>query len=155
GDDSGTLLDSDGAVYILSLGTEGRVVSYRRIRPGESGFTGELDANSAFGVALAALGDLDGDGVRDLAVGSNGSVWILFLNPGASGKGQSETARGEPGFGSSLALLGDLDGDGRPELAVGYPQDDGERGSVSILSLDPDGSVHAEVAIGQGRGGFG
>ena len=42
------------------------------------------------GISAAAIGDLDGDGITDLAVGAGydddggadrGAVWILFLNP--------------------------------------------------------------------------
>jgi hypothetical protein len=147
GDDDGTRFDYDGAVWILSLESDGRVSAFRKIGP----------VGGGFGFALDALGDLDGDGVRDLAAGAYyaGSVWILFLNADGSVKGQTEIASGEPGFGRSLAHLGDLDGDGFPELAVGHPLDDDERGTVALLSLNPDGSVHAQSEIGQGLGGFG
>lgn len=75
---------------------------------------------------MAVLGDLDGDGVEDLAVGAHGEyydgmVWILFR--GASGDVKSYHKMWAGGgyfralisggqFGCSIANLGDLDGDG-------------------------------------------
>ncbi len=52
----------------------------------------QLQNANFFRVAVAALGDLDKDGVPDLAVGARGgndtkgSIWILFLNSDGSVK---------------------------------------------------------------------
>ena len=52
------------------------------------GFNGNLDADDHFGAALAGIGDMDDNGVPDLAVGApgdddggadQGAVWILFM----------------------------------------------------------------------------
>ncbi len=52
-------------------------------------FTGELRDGDHFGSSLTDIGDFDGDGVRDVAVGApldddgavdNGAVWILLMN---------------------------------------------------------------------------
>ena len=68
--------------------TPGEVLFHQKISDTAGGFTGGLHNNDFFGVAAAALGDLDGDGVTDLAVGAvndddggfnRGAVWILFL----------------------------------------------------------------------------
>ena len=42
----------------------------QKISDTQGGFTGVLDNSDCFGESVAALGDLDGDGVGDLAVGS-------------------------------------------------------------------------------------
>lgn len=86
------------------------------------------EGGDAFGWAVAAGGDWDGDGVKDFAVGAPcassgdslrvGRVKIFAGHSGAllqSFKGSDA----EQEFGASLAWLPDVDGDGRAELAVG------------------------------------
>ena len=59
------------------------------ITEGHGGFTGTIQSGSSFGASVAAIGDLDGNGVADVAVGApldseagfrQGAVHILFLN---------------------------------------------------------------------------
>jgi len=175
--------NGDTGSYVLNLlyasdePTADVVLDVQKISDTQGGFQGDLSGtSSSFGIAVAALGDLDGDGVGDLAVGSPfedlsqpdaGAVWILFLqNDGtvashlrlATGEGGLTIATGHTDFGTALAALGDLDGDGTLELAVGAPGDDDageDRGAVWILSLASDGSVVHESKISDLQGGFG
>jgi hypothetical protein len=144
-----------GAVWILSLNTDGTVSSLQKISDTQGGFGGSLDEGDAFGQVRNA-GDIDGDGITDLAVGATGdddggteegsdgadrgAVWILFLNSDGTVSGHqkiSDTQGGFEGtldnndeFGTVPAPMGDLNGDSVPDLAVSALfDDDGGTGS--------------------------
>ncbi len=167
-DDGGTPPDADrGAVWILFLNTDGTVKSHQKISDTEGGFTGILEDDDAFGVSVGSLGDLDGDGVGDLAVGAagvdgsnaRGAAWILFLNTDGTVKSHQKISNPEDGgagfddrFGSSVGSLSDLDGDGVGDLAVGaFHDDDGgvNRGAVWVFL-----SGGAVQKISDTEGGF-
>ncbi len=102
----------------------------------------ELANGYWFGGSVANIGDLDGDGVNDLAVGANldsgagtkeGAVHIMFMNTDGSVDSTVEidddttngpTLTNNDRFGVSVANIGDLDGDGVNDLAVGARLDD-------------------------------
>ena len=125
-DDGGT---DCGAVWLLFLNSDRTVKAHQKIGNTQGGFTGYLDNGDYFGYSVASLGDLDGDGVSDLAVGARfdggwgrGAVWLLLLSSDGTVKSHQKVSDTEGGFtgvlddndyfGSSVASLGDLDGDG-------------------------------------------
>lgn len=191
GDDDGGF--DTGAVYILFLDSAGRVRSHRKIsaRPAwahrlpwrwvlphgvQGGLIEEFDPEENFGVAIAPLGDLDGDGIPDIAVGARsgsearewrGRVRVLFLHRDGSIKRHQvidigpDTPGGplEPGdeFGLGLANIGDLDGDGIPELAAGARADSEAgygHGAIWTLFLDRTGALRHAQKINEIHGGF-
>ena len=94
-----------------------------------------------FGLALAGVGDVDGDGVPDLAVGAP-EQGRVFLFSGATGQRlrtlNNPTPQAGARFGRALAGVGDVDGDGVPDLTVGAPGQDVEgrdtQGQVFLFS---------------------
>ena len=135
----------------------------QKISATEGGFTGVLDEDDRFGRGVASLGDIENDGVSDLAVGAKfdgdggtnkGAVWVLFMNAGGTVKSHqkiSNTAGGFAGvlndddrFGVAIASLGDLDGNAVPDRAVGARFDDDggtDKGAVWILYMKAEGTV--------------
>ncbi len=145
-----------GAVWILFMKNDGTVKSYQKISYTQGNFNGYLYNYDHFGCAITSLGDLDKDGITDIAVGakgddeggtSTGSVYVLFLKTDGTVKSyqkiNNEFANGSnftgpldslDWFGYSLANIGDFNGDGIVDLAVGAPQDDDYYGSYEYNS---------------------
>ena len=179
----GTYRDDDGGidtgcVYILFLAPNGLVKAEQKISMLAGGFTGTLDMEDSFGWSVETIGDLDDDGVIDLAVGATrddgldsdltkdyGALYILFLNPDGTVKAQSlirqdtgpfgSILRPHDRFGSDVALLDDPDGDGVEDIAVGaFGEDPMKFGRVFVLHLQRDGTVKDWREIGSNTGGF-
>jgi len=171
GDDTGGT--DRGAVYILFMDADApiHVMSLEKIASGD--FTGTIADGDLFGSGVANLGDVDGDGVVDLAVGSRGdstagtdagAVWILFLT--SSGAVDSSPmpqrltapASASDRFGWGLSALGDLDGNAVADLAVGAHRRNGgglvDSGAVWILTLDATGAILTQTEISSGNGGM-
>ena len=123
-------------MHVLLLNASGTVKSRQKIASGMGGGPVLLNGDG-FGRSATALGDLDGDGVMDLAVGAyqddtggmgRGALHVLFMNANGTVKATQKIAQGVGGgptlanydnFGSAIAAVGDLDGDGLTDLAVG------------------------------------
>ena len=173
-DDAGS---NEGAFYILYMSDTLTVKGHQKIYRG-NGFSGGTGTDDFFGRGSANLGDVDGDGVEDLALGAwrddergtiRGAVYILFMNDSGTIRehqkinfikgGFTGDLDFEDFFGTYLAPLGDLDGDGVPDLAVSVTGDDGEnnsgsdQGGLYILFLKTDGTVKSHKKIGNNEGG--
>lgn len=167
--------DRAGAVYILFMRIDGTVRAATKITEGRGGFSGDLDIFDGFGREVAPIGDLDGDGILDIAVGANndddialnsGAVYILFLNADGTVKSDAKiTGAGVNSlnlnaldeFGRGIACIGDLNNDGVQDLAVGAIGDDQagpNYGNVWILFMTSSGGVLQARSINLGQGGI-
>lgn len=95
----------------------------------------ELSGAGNFGAAVTVVGDVDRDGVEDLAVGVPGTdVGRVDVFSGRDG-GLLLQAEGDFNFGASLAAPGDVSGDGVPDLLVGAPATTSALGMVGAAYL--------------------
>jgi hypothetical protein len=100
-----------------------------------SGATGALllkwdaHAKETLGMAVAGVGDLDGDGIPDVVVAAPWSPAFLwaegaaFAYSGATGALIFDVLGQQPfgGMGTSVTGVGDVDGDGHDDVVIGEP----------------------------------
>ena len=130
---------AQGSARLCSGAGGATLFSWQGLAPGDE-----------FGRAVAGVGDLDGDGVVDLAVGApladrggmNSGSLTLYSGADGSELRSLDGATWDQ-LGRSVVGLGDLDGDGLAEVAVGAPLADvGAFNSGSVLVLrGADGSL--------------
>ena len=146
---------------------------------------GDIDTVQAYedsfrGGVHVALGDVTGDGVRDLIIapGAGGGPRIRIVD-GKSGDTLADLFAFEPSFTGGLTVsTGDVNGDGKADIIVGtgagggprvrvldgatlgrtvlrdfFAYEDGFRGGVLVASGDVDGDGHDDIITGTGVGG--
>lgn len=98
--------------------------------------------DKSYGTALASIGDVDRDGLGDVAVGAPGSdaaAGRVYLHSGAGGR-LLRVLEGESpgdGFGTTIVSRGDLDGDGLPELWISAPGASGGANGRRLATIEP------------------
>ena len=134
-----THTQSTGTVYIILLGNGGTVLKTMEINSETPNGPESLQAGDLFGTSVANIGDMDGNGTADIAVGApghhvggiaSGDVYVLLLNNDGSiirtVEINADTPKGpfleiSNRFGASVAAAGDVDGNGTPDMVVGAP----------------------------------
>ena len=165
-----------GALWVLFLNANGTVSSHQKISDTQGSFTGLLANNDRFGTSVAAIGDINGDNIPDLATGAKfddngapdaGAIWVLFMNTNGTVAGQRKISATQGGFSGTLSLndhfgfhvdgLGDLNGDGVNDILVGARNDDDggvDRGASWILYMNSNGTVIDSRKISDTQGNF-
>lgn len=142
-----------GAAYVLS-GSDGTVL----IR-----VEGEARSDQ-FGLSVAGLDDLDGDGLPDFAVGAPGrdsggadAAGSLYFFSGADGSliQRLDSPMDSARFGWSVANAGDVDGDGTGDIITGTPFLFGRSGVMSggaflLSGVDQSRIIRLHPASGLG-----
>ena len=156
-----------GDVHILFMNRDGSVQGTVTINAGTA-TVGPLIKTDFLGTAAGGIGDLDGDGVPDMAIGASddvfygtgtGDMYIMLMNADGTVKAATVIDGSTPNgpelmagdhFGYSADGTGDLDGDGVPDLAVGAPGNfisTVDRGEVHIIFMNRDGTVKSATVI--------
>ncbi len=117
GDPSGGLQSDQGGIWVYG-GTSLQRLLYLS-GPG---------ANARLGVSIAALDDVNGDGVGDILGGApsqgNGAGAVYAYSGVTGATLYSIQGNAGDGLGSSLAILGDVNGDAIADFLVGAPGED-------------------------------
>jgi hypothetical protein len=114
-------------------------------------------SGSAFGIAVAGCGDVDGDGFADVLVGTGvGTNRAYVFYGSASGPNPATTTTlsapsGASNFGASLSGAGDANGDGLADLLIGAPSSNGAfvfLGASSRTIASPQASIAGILGTG-------
>ncbi|MCM2503390.1 FG-GAP-like repeat-containing protein [Aureimonas altamirensis] len=127
---------------------------------------GGISSGSA-GLNVTGIGDVNGDGIADIAVSSTDGVYVLFGRVGNSGIAVSAVRTGNTQDGyfidttavstleaPSVSSAGDLNGDGRSDILIGFGGADNGQGRTFVLYGTSQSDAVTLSSISTGSSGF-
>ncbi len=139
---------------------------YSKISSTSGMFSGMSSNLQRLGTCIINIGDIDKDGIADLAVSAydianqTGNIFILFINKNQTVKSFTRIGPNIGGlngtfnnsmqsFGQSISTLGDLNDDGINDIIVGNSSGGGNsKGEIYILMLTEQGMVKSYKILG-------
>lgn len=161
-----------GSSYVVFGKTTGTPIDLNAVRNGSGGFLMEGDFFlTESGFSVSAAGDVNGDGLADLIVGSpltslsKGFTFVVFGKVTSNRIDLWDVADGTGGFlirgndqsmtsGYSVSSAGDVNGDGLADLLVGAPNDPFSGGRSYVVFGKSSGTAINLSAVANGSGGF-
>ena len=155
-----------GAAYVLLMRADRTISQTVKLSAGSNGTPG-LGNGDNFGRGLAGIGDINNDGIPDLAVGAyaddtggvggnRGAVHLLMLTRTGTVSSSVKIAQSLGGFtptlaasdffGVSIDTIGDLNADGRADLIVGA-SGTGVNGGAYVLFMGITNTVSQSVIL--------
>lgn len=144
---------NQGQVYVLSGADRSLLLTLNNPNP-------QANAFFATGGSVAGVGDITGDGIPDLLVGTFGRGQAFFFS-GADGsliRTLSNPAGGAGLFGVGLAGVGDVNGDSIPDVLIGARDQNkayvfsGADGSLLLTLNNPTPAAHSVFGVGTATG---
>jgi hypothetical protein len=134
-----------------------RVFLFRGSRTGLE-TTAAASLTAAAGVAVASVGDVNGDGFGDIVVSSSGARQARIFLGAAAGLGQQPAATltappASDEYGAAVDGAGDVDGDGYDDVIVGAPAADSGRAYVYFGGAAGVDTANGLVFVGPGQVG--
>ena len=146
-------------IHVVFMEDDGSIRDQSIIEPGKGDFTGDVNSSMIYVSVICAMGDLNTDGIPDMAVSFTRTreIYIIFLNKDGSLQSFSRLADGKNGlnlnldkdsdFGTSIYGESDFDQDGVNDLVVGDSESSYGHGSVYVLYLSKEGKVKGQKRI--------
>lgn len=130
------------------------------------GFYVDGVAGDAIGASVDVVGDVNGDGIDDFAIGApsasgSGAVWVIFgqtgatranINLGSLAASDGFLILGDAAgdsFGNSVAGAGDVNGDGFDDIVIGAPfgDDGGANAGEAYIIFGRAGATRATIDV--------